>query len=95
MKDGGELAVGVAAFVGIGQGSQQANPDGGDELPRRRLMGFLPVTDERAQVDAIDPLEDQEEMALLLDKVVDVGDVGALQRRADARLFGEHIDVEL
>ena len=71
------------------------NPDAdrGDELPPRRLVALRVPADPRAEIDAVDPLEHHVVVAVVVDEVVDLGDVRRLQHRADARLFDEHRDV--
>ena len=70
-----------------------ANSDRDGELPRRLAAGCVDVVNVRAEVDPLDPLHHQIEVAVLLDEVVDGRDVRTLEVGAHPRFLDEHVDV--
>ena len=94
MQDRRHLTLGNGSLMSVGQGPQDTDTNRGDVLPGRRLFRQNVMANVAAQIDALDPFHHQVIVALFLDKIVHVGDVGARERRSHPSFLGKHGDVE-
>ena len=91
MDDAERLAVGAALLVRVVQPAAAPTHDRDDVLERHRASALADAaTSSCAQVLAVDVLHREEVLAALLADVVDLDDVGVVQRGGEARLVEEH-----
>ena len=90
VDDADRRAVVVALVVGVGEAGRGLMGDVGGDHRRDPLAAAGDRVEEAHQVDALDQLHRQVEVAVDLAEVEDLDDVGVVEAEGDLRLVDEH-----